>query len=113
MPDLTFSQALTANQLGFRPLQNWRYRRLPYRSIVTILLRATTTGAKFSVLSGTTEMTQRSPIQGGGTAGVTPVGQTSPVFQFVAEPGDELDLSIDETAGGTPTVDGWVNAEPA
>lgn len=113
MPDLTFSQALTASQTGFRPLANWRFRRLPYRALVTMLIRATTTGARFSVLSGTTEVTQRSPIQGGGTAGVTPIPQTSPVFQFVAEAGDEIDLAIDEVAAGTPTVDGWVNAEPA
>jgi hypothetical protein len=112
MPDLAFSQALTANQTAFRPLANWRYRRLPYRALVTILVRATAAGVRFSVLSGTTEVVQRSPIQAGGTAGVTPVAQTTPVFQFMAEPGDELDLSIDETLGGTPTVDGWVNAEP-
>lgn len=112
MPDLTFSQALTANQTAFRPLANWRFRRLPYRAIVTILLRATTTGARFSVMSGTTEVAQRSQVQGGGTAGVTPVPQTTPVFQFIAEAGDEIDLAIDEVAAGTPTVDGWVNAEP-
>ena len=113
MPDLFFSQALTANQNDFRPLANWRYRRLPYRALITILLRATTTGARVDILTGTTEVVQRSPIQGGGTAGVTPSPLNTPVIQFVAEPGDELDVAIDEVAAGTPTVDGWVNAEPA
>lgn len=113
MPDITFSTAMTANQTGLRPLANWRFRRLPYRALVTMLLRATTTGTRFSVLTGTTEVVQRSVIQGGGTAGVTPVPQTTPMFQFYAEAGDELDLSIDEVAGGIPTVDGWVNSEPA
>jgi len=113
MPELTFSQALTANQIAFRPLQFWRYRRLPYRAQVTVLLRGTTVGAKFTVLAGTTEICQRSPVQGGGTAGVTPVPQTTPVFQFVADAMDEIDLAIDETLAGTPTVDGWVNIEPA
>lgn len=113
MPDITFSTALTASQVGLRPLSNWRYRRLPYRALITIILRATTGGARFSVLSGTTEQAQRSPIQAGGTAGVTPVPQTTPVFQFYADPFDEIDLSIDEVLAGTPTVDGWVNAEPA
>jgi len=32
MPELKFSQALTASQVAFRPLQFWRYRRLPYRA---------------------------------------------------------------------------------
>lgn len=113
MPDLMFSQALTANQTNFRPLQNWRFRRLPYRAQVTVLLRATTTGARYQVLSGTTEINQRSPVQGGGTAGVTPSPLNTPVLQFVADAGDELDLAIDEVAAGTPTVDGWVNVEPA
>lgn len=113
MPDISFSQALTASQVGFRPLANWRYRRLPYRALVTIILRATTGGVRFSVISGTTEQVQRSPVQGGGTAGVTPVPQTTPVYQFFADPFDEIDLAIDEVLAGTPTVDGWVNAEPA
>lgn len=112
MPELTFSQALTANQVAFRPLQFWRYRRLPYPAQVTILVRATTVGTRFSVLAGTTEIVQRSPVQGGGTAGVTPVPQTTPVLQFNADAGDEIDLAIDEVAAGTPTVDGWVNVEP-
>lgn len=112
MPDFMFSQALTANQQAFRPLQNWRFRRLPYRALVTVLTRATGTSARLTILSGTTEIVQRSPIQGGGTAGVTPSPLNTPVIQFFADPGDEIDLAIDETGGLTPTVDGWVNAEP-
>lgn len=113
MPDLAFSQALAANQQNFRPLQFWRFRRVPYMALVTILVRATTPGARMTVMSGTTEIVQQSVVQGGGTAGVTPVPQTTPVFQFVAAPNDEIDLDIDEVLGGTPTVDGWVNIEPA
>lgn len=113
MPDLFFSQALTANQTAFRPLANWRFRRLPYRALITMLLRATTVGTRASVLTGTTEVLQRSPIQGGGTAGVTPSPLNTPAVQFIADAGDELDLAIDEVAAGTPTVDGWVNVEPA
>ena len=112
MPELKFSQALTANQVAFRPLQFWRYRRLPYRAQVTVILRATTAGTKYSIMAGTTEIVQRSPIQGGGTIGVTPVPQTSPTDQFVADAGDEIDLAIDEVLAGTPTVDGWVNIDP-
>lgn len=113
MPDITFSTAMTASQVALRPLANWRFRRLPYRALVTILLRATTAGVRFTVMSGTTEVAQRSPVQGGGTAGVTPVPNVTPVFQFYSEAGDELDLSLDEVLAGTPTVDGWVNAEPS
>jgi hypothetical protein len=113
LPELMFSQALTANQVAFRPLQNWRFRRLPYPAQITVLLRATTVGARFSIMSGTTEIAQRSPVQGGGTAGVTPTPLNTPVLQFNGDAGDEIDLAIDEVAAGTPTVDGWVNVEPA
>lgn len=113
MPDLFFSQALTANQVGARPLATWRYRRVPYPAQVTVLLRATTVGTRVDLMAGTSEIVQRSPIQGGGTAGVTPSPLNTPVIQFFAQPGDEVDLALDEVAAGTPTVDGWVNIEPA
>lgn len=112
MPDIKFSTAMTANQTGLRPLANWRFRRLPYPAQVTILLRATTTGTRYQVMTGTTETIQRSPVQGGGTAGVTPTPLNTPVDQFNGDAGDEIDLVIDEVAAGTPTVDGWVNVEP-
>ncbi len=63
--------------------------------------------------AGAQNIQQRSPIQAGGTAGTTPVPQTTPVLQFVAQPFDEIVLSIDETGGLTPTVDGYINVEPA
>lgn len=112
MPELKFSTAMTANQSGLRPLANWRFRRLPYRAVITLLLRATTVGARYSILTGTSEIVQRSPVQGGGTAGVTPVPQTTPVDQWTGDAGDEIDLAIDEVLAGTPTVDGWISVEP-
>lgn len=114
MPDFSWSQALTANQLDYRPLANWKYRRLPFRAQVSILHR--TTGAagnvRHTIDSGAQNIVQKSPVQVGGTAGVTPVPNTTPVIQFVAEAGDELIVSVDETAGATPTVDGYINVEP-
>lgn len=112
MPDFSWSQALTANQLDFRPLANWKYRRLPFRAGVTILQRATTVSARQTIDAGAQNMVQKSPIQGGGTAGVTPIPQTTPVIQFIAEPGDELIVSVDEVGGLTPTIDGYINVEP-
>ena len=112
MPDFSFSQALTANQTDFRPLANWKYRRLPFAAIVTILIRATGVSSRETIDSGAQNIKQKSPIQAGGTAGVTPVPQTTPVIQFQADAGDEIIISIDEVGGLTPTVDGYVNVEP-
>jgi|SRR6266487_1933308 len=112
MPDFTFSQALTANQADVRPLQNWKYRRLPYRAMVTILINATTVGVRETIDAGAQNIKQKSQVTAGGTAGVFPVHFNTPVIQFVGEPFDELIVSIDEVLGGTPTFNLYVNVEP-
>jgi len=113
MPDFSFSQALTANQADFRPLANWKYRRLPYRALVTILINSTTTGTRETIDAGAQNIKQKSPITSGATAGVIPIHFNTPVIQFIADPFDEIIISIDEVLGGTPTVNGYVNVEPA
>lgn len=113
MPSLPFSQAMTANQLNFNPLLGWQYEFVPYpRAYVQLLVRSTTTGNRISVFTGSTTIQQRSPVQGGGTAGVTPSPLNTPVLDFIATGGDRLILQIDEVAGGTPTVDGIVTINP-
>jgi len=112
MPDFSWSRAMTANQLDDRPLANWKYRRLPFRALVTILQRATTGGVRETIDSGAQNIKQKSPVHGGGTATVTPIPQTTPVIQFVGEGGDEIVISNDEVLAGTPTVDGYINVEP-
>jgi hypothetical protein len=112
MPDFTYSTALTANVRDQRPLANWQFRRLPYDAQVTVLQRATTAGVQTTIFAGSQTALQRSQTQGGGTAGVTPSPLNTPAWQFIADAGDELIISNDETLAGTPTVDGWVNVEP-
>ena len=112
MPDFSFSQALTASQADFRPLANWKYRRLPYRALVTILINATTTGVRETIDAGAQNIKQKSPVTSGATAGVIPIHFNTPVVQFMADPFDEIIISIDEVLGGTPTVNGYINVEP-
>jgi len=113
VPDFTYSQALTANQLDFRPLSNWKYRRLPFRALVTHLVRATGISTRLTADAGAQNVQQKSTIHTVGVAGTVTVTQTTPVLQFVAEPFDEIVISIDEVGGLTPTVDGYINVEPA
>ena len=113
MPDFTFSQALTANQADVRPLANWKYRRLPYRAMVTILINATGVSVRETIDAGAQNIKQKSPVQGGGTAGVFPTHFNCPLIQFVGEAFDELIISIDEVGGLTPTFNLYVNVEPA
>lgn len=116
MPALRFSQALTANQLGYNPLTTWQYEYVPAGyvngAVVKLIDRATTTGVRKTIFSGAQTIVQRSPVQGGGTAGVTPSELNSTPDTWIAQPGDRIILQYDEVAAGTPTVDGIVQIEP-
>jgi hypothetical protein len=116
MPAFPYSQALTAGQSGFNPLTGWQYEFIPVAyqrgAYVRLLVRGTTTGVRLTVFSGSQNIVQRSPVQGGGTAGVTPTPLNTPVIEFKAAPGDRIILSHDEVASGTPTVDGVVYVDP-
>lgn len=118
MPAFPFSQALTANQRGFNPLLNasWPFETIPLAwprgAVVSLLSRATTAGVQLSVQTGSTSIQQRSPVQAGGTAGVTPSSLNTTATKWVASPGDRLVCVYDEVLGGTPTVDGIIEVEP-
>jgi len=113
MPQLSFSTLFTANQLGVNPVSGWQYEYLPWPAQIIILMRSTTTGNRVTVYSGSETIQERSPVQAGGTIGVMPSELNTPAISFLAAAGDRLKLVIDEVAGGTPTVDGLIIANPA
>jgi len=113
MPQLVFSTAMTANQLGLNPISGWKYEFLPWPAHVILLVRSTTTGNRMTVYSGSETIQERSPVQGGGTAGTTPSELNTPAISFIGAAGDRLKLAIDEVAGGTPTIDGVIIVNPA
>lgn len=112
MPEFTFSQALTANQQGFDPLTSWQYRYAPYRAAVTVISRATGVSVRATYSSGSMTVKQKSIVQGGGTAGVTPTPFTTQPTQWICDAGDLLSLTFDEVGGLTPTVDGIIIIDP-
>lgn len=116
MPDFPYSRALTANQLGDEPLAAWQFERVPNAwglgAIVRVLQKATTTGVRATIYSGSTTIQQRSIVQILATAGLTPTPLNTPVIQFRGFPDDKLQILNDEVSGGTPTVDGIVSIEP-
>jgi hypothetical protein len=113
MPQLNFSQALTANQLGFNPISGWQYEYLPWPAQVILLVRGTDGAARMTVYSGSETIMERSPIQAGGTAGVTPSELNTPAVSWLAAAGDRLKVVIDNTGAGTPTEDGIIIVNPA
>ena len=112
MPQFTFSQALTANQLGFNPLSGWQYEYLPWPASIILLVRSTDAAERLTIYSGSETIQERSPVQSGGTAGVTPTEFTTAPVSWLAAAGDRLKLVIDNTGAGTPTVDGVILANP-
>lgn len=117
MPALPFSQALTANQLGFNPLTSWQFERVPNAwvngAVCKLISRATTNGVRLTIYSGSTTIQERAPVQGGGTAGVIPSELNTTPVVWMSEPDDRLKLAFDEVLAGTPTVDGIIIIEPA
>jgi hypothetical protein len=112
MPQFVFSTAMTANQLGLNPLAGWQYEYLPWPANVILLVRSTTTGNRITIYSGSETIQERTPVQGGGTAGTTPSELNTPAVAWLAGAGDRLKLVIDEVLAGTPTVDGVIIANP-
>jgi hypothetical protein len=112
MPQFQYSQALTANQLGFDPLTSWQYRYMPWRAGVQLLVKATTVSVRLTVYSGSQTIMQRSPVQGGGVAGTTPSQLNTEPIEWVAMGGDIILLQHDEVGGLTPTVDGLIKVNP-
>lgn len=112
MPQLVFSTAMTANQLGLNPLSGWQYEYLPWPAQIVLLVRATDGNERMTVYTGSETIQEKSPVQGGGTAGVTPSELNTPAIAFQGAAGDRLKLVIDNTTAGTPTVDGVIIANP-
>jgi hypothetical protein len=114
MPQLFFSQALTANQLGFNPLASagWQYEFLPWAARVIILLNATDVNERVTVYAGSETIVEKSPVTSGGVAGVQPAELNTPAIAFNAAPRDRLKIVIDNTTAGTPTVNGVIIVNP-
>jgi len=112
MPQLNFTQLLVANQLGFNPISGWQYEYLPWPAHILLLVRAVAVGVNLTMYSGSETIQERSPIQSGGTAGVTPSELNTPAVSFQAAAGDRLKALIDNTTAGTINVDGIIIANP-
>lgn len=113
MPQLVFSTSLAASALNVNPISGWQYEYLPWPGQVILLLRATATGVNATVYSGSETIQERSPVQGGGTAGTTPSELNTPAVSWIAAGGDRLKVVLDNTTAGAITVDGVIIANPA
>jgi len=116
VPSFFWSDTLTANQIGQNPILGWQFERVPSMfasgAYIVVLQRATTLGVQQSIFSGSQNILQRSPIQAGGTIGITPTPLNTPTVDWRGSPDDLLQVLNDETLALTPTVDGIITIEP-
>jgi len=111
MPSFYFSQLMGASGSA-TPLDGWQYIYLPWPAEVKILMRSTAVGVVQTVTSGSETIVEESPVQAGGTIGVTPSPLNTPVIGWLGAAGDLLKIRLRETIAGTPTVDGVIEVTP-
>jgi len=111
MPTFRYTQLMTANGTA-DPLQNWQYRYLPYPARIEHLNDATTVGVVKTVTSGSETIVEESPVQGGGTLGVTPSPLNTSADSWIGAAGDLIKIALRETLAGTPTVNGVIEVTP-
>jgi hypothetical protein len=112
MPSLSFSRSVAAGATDF-PLAAlaWAYEQAPWPAAVRVLLRTTATGVVARIMSGSETIQDETPIQSGGTAGVTPSMLNTTPTEFVAGAGDRLAVAIRNTTAGALTIDGLIQVE--
>jgi hypothetical protein len=111
MPQLNISQSVAAGAVA-NIITGWQYEYLPWPARIKLLIRAPVTTLKLTVFSGSETIMEESPIQSGGTAGVTPAELTTPPIVFDAPAGDRLKLNVRSTDAGAQTVDAIIWAYP-
>lgn len=112
MPSLSFSRSVGAGATDF-PLSAlaWAYEQLPFPAAVAIFLRTTATGVLARIQAGSETIQDETPVQSGGTAGVTPSPLNTTPTEFVGAAGDRLAIALRNTTGGALTVDGLVRVD--
>lgn len=111
MPSFIYSQSIAAGAT-FRPLDGWQYQYLPWPAEVTVMSRASAVNLAQVYTSGSETIVEESPVQAGGTAGVTPSPLNTPVQGWHAAAGDLLKLVFRNPTGGAIVVDGIIEVMP-
>jgi hypothetical protein len=111
MPQLNISQSIAAGAVA-NIITGWQYEYLPWPARIKMLIRAPVATLKLTVFSGSETIMEESPIQSGGTAGVTPSELNTAPIVWDAPAGDRLKLNVRSTDAGAQTVDAIIYAYP-
>lgn len=111
MPSFIFSTPIAIGGV-VDPLDGWQYRYLPWPAEVTVMARATLVDLVQTYTSGSETIVEESPVQAGGTLGVTPAPLNTPVQGWHAAAGDLLKLRFRNENAGANHVDGIIEIVP-
>ena len=111
MPSFIFSEAIAIGG-SVTPLDGWQYRYLPWPAEVTVMSRSTLVDLVQTYTSGSETIVEESPVQAGGTLGVTPAPLNTPVQGWHAAAGDLLKLKFRNTNAAANHVDGIIEIVP-
>jgi len=98
-----------------RPLQDnaWIYRVLPFAAVIWFSLESDLVGVVYTLSAGSDiQAGPDQPVQAGATAGIFQ-NDNNLFDQYLGSPGDEISLTIRETAGTLPDINLVVRLEPA
>jgi hypothetical protein len=112
VPSLSFSRSVAAGASDF-PLAAlaWAYEQLPFPCACRVFLRTTAVGVLARIQTGSDVIQDETPVQSGGTAGITPSALNTTPTEFIAPAGDRLAVVLRNTTAGALTVDGLVQVE--
>lgn len=106
-----WSQSIAAGAT-FNPLTDWQYETPDFPGMVEIFSKATAVGLVETISSAGETLKQESPVQSGGTAGITPSRlNTEPVVGRAA-PLQKIRVGYRNPTGGAITVDGQIILSP-
>lgn len=111
MPQLNISQLLAAGSVT-NVIGGWQYEYVPWPARMKLLLRGTAGTLRATVFSGSETIQEESPVQGGGTAGVTPSELNTAPIVWDAAAGDRIKINIRSVDVGNQTLDGIIYAFP-
>lgn len=112
MPRITVNQSVGAGAT-VDLFASSQYRYLPWPARIRLMLQTTATGVNMQVLSGSEMLQPATPIDASGTANKLPTVFTVDPLDFVAPPGDLIQIQAINTTAGALSVTGVIDVNPA
>lgn len=96
----------------FNPLTDWQYETPDFPGAIEVFSRATAVGLVETISSAGETLKQESPVQAGGTAGLTPSRLNTEPVVGQAAPLQKIRVGYRNPTGGAITIDGQIILVP-